>query len=134
MIKSILITGEQGSGKTTFLNKIIYEFEDNGICVQKMNHEKFKKSTKKQLLSKGKWIAIDEISSLKQFSNLIINMVDHDFRYIISTTLNDKEIPEILFCVGYVFQTNNHRLKRLNINKNEQIKRVDFKILQLLRV
>ena len=89
MKKSILLTGKQGSGKTTKLNELLSQCDQSKSTI--MTYENFKSYNKTELREKYDVIAIDEIFDVEQFDYLSCVMSHFGFILIISTQLSVKE-------------------------------------------
>ena len=90
MKKSILLTGKQGSGKTTKLYEMLSQ-GDQSKCT-KMTFDDFKRSPKIDLKHQFSVIAIDDMYQYKQIEYLSNAIFEHGFCLIVATQIPVKEL------------------------------------------
>lgn len=93
MKKSILLTGKQGSGKTTKLNELLSQCEQSKST--EMLYEKFQLSLKSELRAKYDVVAIDEIVSVEQINYLSSAISQFNFILIVATQKSVKELEMV---------------------------------------
>jgi Tfp pilus assembly pilus retraction ATPase PilT len=93
MKKSILITGKQGSGKTTKLNELLSQ-SDQSKSIE-MSYKKFQLSLKFELRSKYDVVAIDEVVSVEQIDYLSSAVSQFGFILIVATQKSVKELEMV---------------------------------------
>jgi septin family protein len=93
MKKSILLTGKQGSGKTTKLNELLSQSDQSKST--EMSYNKFQLSLKSELRPKYDVVAIDAVVSVEQIDYLSNAVSQFGFILIVATQKSVKELETV---------------------------------------
>lgn len=93
MIKSVVLSGKQGTGKTHRLNELMSGVEKSRSTEMRFNE--FQAAVKSELKSQYDVIAIDNVGTVRDIDYLSMAVLAYGFVLIVATQKSVKELETI---------------------------------------
>ena len=91
MKKSVIIFGNQGSGKSTKMSSMLSEFDKSSV--KSFVGSSFDYKSILNLSAKVKTVAIDELSDVEMIKMVNGASQHNDFKFIVTTQLDYESVP-----------------------------------------